>query len=512
MTKNRQGKPIRTTFTDKKDLVTIIDVRPGEPTRTYYLEVGALVENGDSNVTSFNGRSGNITATNTDYSASLIATSTGPTGFVEGALTEIDGILPLKADLVAGKVPLSQLPGLELSDSFVVADIAGRDALTIGVNTGEVSVGDIVIVGDASADPGIVSGGATYVWSGSSFLRLLWPDTVISVNGQDGIVTLTASNLAATGFTGSTVQASLSELQASIIAHAALTNNPHAVTKAQVGLGNVPNIDTSNSDNITEGSVNKFVTPAQETALSSLAADLSGKVDTTALGVSVATLTSGVLTASQVPSYLLGGVTYVGTWNAATNTPTLAAPSITNKGHYYITTTAGIYNTVSYAAGDWIISNGVTWDQVANTDEVNSVNGQVGVVTIDAADVNLVSTTGFTATTVEGALHELQANSGNVSVRTMAVSGNFTVDWSLAPVVIVDLSGLTGTASCTFTNPTELSFYTLVFENNTNREVTFQASVVDSRDGLAYDGFIASFEGQTMNILFKDSLYYVNQY
>lgn len=29
--------------------------------------------------------------------------------------------------------------------------------------------------------------------------------------------------------------------------------NPHQVTKAQVGLGNVPNIDTTNADNITDG-------------------------------------------------------------------------------------------------------------------------------------------------------------------------------------------------------------------------------------------------------------------
>lgn len=38
-----------------------------------------------------------------------------------------------------------------------------------------------------------------------------------------------------------------------VINHIAATNNPHGVTKAQVGLSNVPNTDTTNASNITSG-------------------------------------------------------------------------------------------------------------------------------------------------------------------------------------------------------------------------------------------------------------------
>ncbi len=38
--------------------------------------------------------------------------------------------------------------------------------------------------------------------------------------------------------------------------HATNTNNPHQVTAAQVGLGNVKDVDTTNADNITSGTLN----------------------------------------------------------------------------------------------------------------------------------------------------------------------------------------------------------------------------------------------------------------
>jgi len=40
-----------------------------------------------------------------------------------------------------------------------------------------------------------------------------------------------------------------------IAEHVADTANPHSVTKAQVGLSNVPNVDTTNAGNITSGTL-----------------------------------------------------------------------------------------------------------------------------------------------------------------------------------------------------------------------------------------------------------------
>lgn len=67
-------------------------------------------------------------------------------GSLSGVTSSVQDQLDDKADLVSGKVPVSQLPALVITEVFVVADIAARDALTIGSGDGEVQEGDIAIV------------------------------------------------------------------------------------------------------------------------------------------------------------------------------------------------------------------------------------------------------------------------------------------------------------------------------------------------------------------------------
>lgn len=45
------------------------------------------------------------------------------------------------------------------------------------------------------------------------------------------------------------------KINTAMSAHANNTDNPHNVTKEQVGLGNVPNIDVSNASNLASGTV-----------------------------------------------------------------------------------------------------------------------------------------------------------------------------------------------------------------------------------------------------------------
>lgn len=56
-----------------------------------------------------------------------------------------------------------------------------------------------------------------------------------------------------------------SEAQAKVDAHANRTDNPHATTKAQVGLSAVPNVDTTNPANITWSSSYRTVTDTEKT-------------------------------------------------------------------------------------------------------------------------------------------------------------------------------------------------------------------------------------------------------
>jgi hypothetical protein len=65
------------------------------------------------------------------------------------------------------------------------------------------------------------------------------------------VISATDSVLIAFGKLQAQITANLSTLTS----HTSNTSNPHATTKAQVGLGDVPNIDTTNASNITSGTL-----------------------------------------------------------------------------------------------------------------------------------------------------------------------------------------------------------------------------------------------------------------
>lgn len=119
-----------------------------------------------------------------------------------------------------------------------------------------------------------------------------------------------------------------------------------------------------------------------------------GAVATSQIGAAsgVASLgADGKVPASQLPASSVGGLNYQGTWNASTNTPAIPAASTANKGYYYKVATAGatVVDTIAdWLVGDWIVSNGTTWDKVDNTEAVSSVNGSTGAVTISTITGN----------------------------------------------------------------------------------------------------------------------------
>jgi hypothetical protein len=113
----------------------------------------------------------------------------------------------------------------------------------------------------------------------------------------------------------------------------------------------------------------------------------------------VATLDgSGTVPINQLPAAVLGALSYQGTWNASTNTPTLTS-SVGTKGYYYVVSVAGSTNLngiTDWVVGDWAVYNGTAWQKVDNTDAVTSVNGYTGTVVLTAADVSAVPYTGAT--------------------------------------------------------------------------------------------------------------------
>ena len=137
--------------------------------------------------------------------------------------------------------------------------------------------------------------------------------------------------------------------------HIANTSNPHGVTKAQVGLSNVPNTDATNPANITQSASYRFTTDAEKAAWNAV----------------------------------IGGSVFQSTWNATTNSPALVSSTGT-KGYYYIVATAGSTNLdgiTDWKVGDWAIFDGSVWRKVDNTDAVSSVNGLTGAVSLDTSNV-----------------------------------------------------------------------------------------------------------------------------
>jgi hypothetical protein len=119
-----------------------------------------------------------------------------------------------------------------------------------------------------------------------------------------------------------------------------------------------------------------------------------------------------------------GNLTYLGTWNANTNTPTLVS-SVGTNGTYYVVNVAGSTNLngiTDWQIGDWAIFNGSFWQKIDQSNLVTSVNGQTGAVSLAYADLAGAiptwnqNTTG-TAANVTGVVAVLNGGSGTTTAQ-----------------------------------------------------------------------------------------------
>jgi hypothetical protein len=160
-----------------------------------------------------------------------------------------------------------------------------------------------------------------------------------------------------------------------------------------------------------------------------------------------------------------GGLSYQGTWNASTNTPTLTS-SVGVNGYYYITDVAGSTNLdgiTDWQIGDWLLFNGTVWQKIDQSNLVTSVNGQTGAVSVGT--VTSVAATAGTGITVTGspitssgtltitnsAPDQTVALTASTGISTSGTYPNFTITNS-APDQTVALTGA-GTTAVTGTYP-----------------------------------------------------------
>jgi len=138
----------------------------------------------------------------------------------------------------------------------------------------------------------------------------------------------------------------------------------------------------------------------------------------------------GKVPLQHLPSTLLK---YIGTWNASTNTPTLVNPDLTKVGNVYNVSVAGTQFGINFSLGDWLIYNSLGIPEKSdNSDDVVSVNGQTGVVTLNADNIDESATRKWVSPTEKTTWNNKQdAIFGTVGVFSKFKSGGGIEDSAL---------------------------------------------------------------------------------
>jgi len=188
---------------------------------------------------------------------------------------------------------------------------------------------------------------------------------------------------------------------------------------------NASNIAT----NVTDIATNVTNIASNDTDISNLQ---SGKQDISEKNQAngYAPLDSGAkIPIANLPDSVVGQVEYQGTWDASTDDPTLPSAS-TVKGHYYVVSVGGTYETITYAIGDWIISNGVAWEKIDNTDAVTTVFGRLGAILANEGDYSayypLIADLTAAETDIATNASNISTNTSNISTNTSNITTNAT--------------------------------------------------------------------------------------
>jgi hypothetical protein len=194
------------------------------------------------------------------------------------------------------------------------------------------------------------------------------------------------------------------------------------------------------------------------------------KVATTALGAAngVATLDStGKIPTTQLPSSVLGGVSYQGTWDANTNTPTLAS-GVGTKGFYYVVAVSGtiaIDGNNNWKAGDEIIFDGTQWDQIIGGETVvRTVAGRTGDIVLSTADITDFASASKTVADAEVAPVAAQVTTLNSNVSSLSTT--VTTHTSQISTLNSQVSLLSGLASPTVSHSVDLVASTVTLSVN----------------------------------------------
>jgi len=231
----------------------------------------------------------------------------------------------------------------------------------------------------------------------------------------------------------------------------AQVNGDDVLTSTDTQLVQNKNIDSSNNidagalpsgqdaANIGDGSVSNTEFQYLDGVTSSIQDQLDDKIETSEKGAAngVATLDAGgKVPVAQLPSSVM---TYEGTWNASTNTPTLI-DGTGDAGMIYVVSVSGTQDlgsgSISYTAGDWVVYNGTIWEKSVNSAAVASVNGFTGVVVLDTDDIAEGANLYFTNERAQDAVGTILTDSSKIDFTYD--DGTPAITASIVPLSITD--------------------------------------------------------------------------
>lgn len=138
-----------------------------------------------------------------------------------------------------------------------------------------------------------------------------------------------------------------------------------------------------------------------------LSAAVNAVLDNVQNKVNTADLIGGdnKILSSLLPDSVFGGLKFKGIWNATTNTPAIPSAATANQGWYYkvgVSGTTQVDGESDWVVGDWIVSNGTSWDKIDNSEKTEDAL----TTHYDKTAKNLLQ-----SSSVQGALDELAEKS-----------------------------------------------------------------------------------------------------
>lgn len=348
-----------------------------------------------------------VSETHTDQITSgIVATANTDRAIFEGDIAHlnsqmgtVNAALPLKADLINGKLPLSQAPDITIGNRVSASGQAGM----LGFSSAQVAPGDICVRPDGTwmltQEPPSVLANWTQITSAA--------DQVLSVNGQYGIVTLTAASVGAYS-------------NASPLPQTAVASLPSDLSTIRANIASVT-ATANNSAQLVSGLVPKTILPVDAVYVNGTGqiVDRNGSVLVVSGNVQSVNNKTGnvILTASDVGAIGVGSTL---SQNNVTNLVSdlaakapLASPTFTGT-----VTLNSLKITGGNLVNGYVLTSNALGQASWAAQKVTSVAGRTGDIVLAESDIaNLVSDLAAKATVTA-----LNATNNQVAANTTAIT------------------------------------------------------------------------------------------